>query len=255
MPQDIPVEASEDLAFTPKSLEDRDQKPVFILRAVTSRDKRYHTRLYRENGLRLHNAEALRREVLDGLKALWTDEQFEQHSPIIKAYWDAQDEFELQFKDDPSLVWAYDAQIEAAISELIGRIEESHAPLRKMIADNAEFGQMLIPVMAAIVIKNWRGISHKRVLDRGYLDLECAEELIDHIEEKFGKEAVTELFLACAGRMRLDEETAGNSASGSPSETTPAASTATSTLDSDGPSPASEVTGMMAPSSETPATA
>lgn len=239
MPQDIPVEASEVLAFTPKSLEDRDPKPVFTLRAVTSRDKRFHTRLYREIGLRLHNTEALRAEVLEGLKNLWTQDQYDQHAEVVQTYWEAQDQFAQQAKDDPSLQWSYDQAIEKAIIDLIGLVEEAWAPLRKMIADNAEFGQMLVPVMVAVVVKNWKGVDHRRVLDRGYLDIDCAEALLEVVEAEFGKEAVTELFLACAARMRLDEDTAGNSASGSPSETTPVPSIVMSTLDSDGPSPES----------------
>ena len=53
MPQEIPVEASETLVFTPPALENMDPQPTFVLRAMTGRDKRFHLRLYREDVLDL----------------------------------------------------------------------------------------------------------------------------------------------------------------------------------------------------------
>lgn len=247
MPQDIPVEASETLAFTPPSLAQLEPKPVFMLRAITTRDKRFHTRLYRENGLKIHGRDALRSEILIGLKSLWTEEQFEQHSAVIRELWDAQDQFELQAKDNSDLEWSFDPEVQAAVNNLIERVEDAWAPLRRMVADNGEFGQMLVPVMLATVVKSWTGIDVKRELDRGYLTLDCSENLVLALEA-LDPQAATELFVAAAGRMRLDKETEGNSASGSPSETTPAASTETTSA-SDGKSPASEA------SNETLATA
>lgn len=259
MPQDIPLEGSEVLSFTPSSLEDHDPRPVFRLRAVTGRDKRFHMRLHRENAVHFHSQEALRDEIMAGLKAQWTPEDFEKHSPVIRAYWDRYDAYLAEVTEQakgkaeaeargeilPELVWDYPEDEERAILELLERVQEAWAPLRRMHADNAEFGYMLFPLMAAVVIKGWSGFDHPARLDRGYLDVECAVELVDRLKAEH-PEAYTELFIACTQRMTLTKDTAKNFESPSPSTMTPPVSTPTMTSESDGKSPAS------AHSNETP---
>lgn len=248
MPQDIPLEASETLAFTPPSLEDHDPKPVFMLRAMTGRDKRFHARLIRENRLRRHTVEDFRREIETGLRQAWDEEAFEQHFPRIKAYWEQRDEFELQLADDPDIVWSFHAEEERSILSMIRHVENSWPPIGEMYADNAEFAELLAPIMVAVTVKSWTGFDAPRKLDRGYLTLECAELLLEKLDAE-RPQAGSEMFIACARRMTLDKEEAKNSESPSPSEMIPPASTPTTTSpETDGTSPAS------APSSKTPAT-
>jgi hypothetical protein len=236
VPQDIPVEVSEVLAFTPSEYENAEPRPVFVLRAASPRDRRHHTRLYRENGLVMYGKDAVRAEMLNGLKAEWTAEQFAMHEPVLRQFWDAQDDYALQVRDDPDLVWSYDEEIERAVADLMERVEDAWPPLRRMAARNIECAELIVPVMLAAVVKNWSGFDHRRVLDRGYIEFECAIELAQKIEQRLGRTALSELFVACSKRMRIDEETAGNSASGSPSGTTPLPSTATKTSAEDGSS-------------------
>lgn len=237
MPQEIPVEASETLVFTPAALENMDPQPIFVLRAMTARDKRFHLRLYREQGVTLHQGPAFRDETLAGLKDLWTPEDFDNYAPRIKAYWDAQDDHALQSKDDPDLPWAFDPAEEERIKLLLSKVDEAWAPLRRMYADNAEFGQMVVPLMVAAVVKSWSGVDVPIHRDRGYLSVDCAEALCEAVN-LLNPTALSELFVACADRITLNKEEAKNSESPSPSKTTQSASSETSPK-VDGKSPAS----------------
>lgn len=255
MPQDIPLEASEYLDFIPDSLKDIEGAPVFVLRASTSREKRYHRRLLLEEGIRFHDREAIRREMLSGLKELWDADAFEQHSPVIKALWEARDDYELQLKDDPKLVWSYDADIENAVDDLVRMVSQEWAPLRKMIADNADYGSMAAPLLVTVTLKRFSGLDVKPRNERGYFTVETCEaieEALGKFEKKHGLVVGTawaELTIACSKRMYLDQEEAGNSELQSPSPTAPAPSNETNTLEPVGMSPKS------ARSKKTPVTA
>ena len=254
MPQDIPLEASEVLAFTPASLAKFDDAPVFRLRASTTRDKRFHRRLLLEYGIRYHDRDAIRAEVISGLENLWDVDAFAQHSPVIKALWEARDDFEAQLKDDPSLEWSYDPEIESAVDELVRKVSQEWRPLRTMIADNADYGSMSGPLIVAVTVQGFSGLDVKVLKDRGYITLETAEEIevaLSALEAKHGLPdgtAWSELIIACSQRMYLDKEEAGNSASQSPSPTAPAPLSETKTLEEGGKSPE------LGLSSETPAT-
>lgn len=253
MPQDVPVEASETLAFTPPCLVEIPAAPTFMLRTPTPRDKRMQRRLFIEEGVRSHSAQSVRAEVIEGLRQLWSPDDFAKHEPIIKAYWEAQEDFSAQKKalaknspaEADALVWAYDQDIERAVIKLTQRVGQAHQPLRKMLADNVDFGDMQPVIMAAIMVKSWVGMVAKPKLDSGYLTIDCALALRDELE-KFDDiagvpdgTAWTELFVHCAKRMYLDEEESGNFGSPSPSATPLPASSVTTTSDMDGTFPAS----------------
>lgn len=245
MPQEIPVEAAETLFFTPECFAGLgDDAPRLELRAVTSRDKRFQNRLLREEGVRAHDAKAIRQEILTGLKELWSEDQYNQHVPVLEAYWEAQDDFALQAKEDPDLVWTYDAETERACASLIERVIEAWPKLRRMIADNADFGEMVATIWTAVVVKRWTNLDVKLVRDRGYLTVDCAEALLDALDDHAQKLGIagkpsTELFLACTRRFRIDEDEVKNSASPLPSETPQTPSIPTTEQKADGKSPAS----------------
>lgn len=254
MPQDIPVESSELLDFTPASLKDIEGAPVFVLRASTSREKRYHRRLLLEQGIRYHDREAIREEVLNGLKELWDADAFEQHGPVIKELWSARDDFEAQLKDDPELVWSYDAQVEDAVDELVRMVSQEWRPLRSMIADNADYGSMAAPLLVIVTLKRFSHLDVKPRNERGYFTIETVEA-IEEALTKFEKAnglvegtAWAELTVACSRRMYLSDEERGNSASQSPSTTAPEPSNETKISEPVGKSPELEL------STETPAT-
>lgn len=255
MRQDIPVEASELLAYTPECLVSLgDEAPVFNLRVGTMRDKRFHRRLHRENGVQMHSPTAIRAELLHGLEALWSAEDFERHTPILKEYWEALDSFELQKRSEPDLVWDYDPDIQAGIEELQRNVAQSWRKLSIMLADNAEYAEMTMPLMVAVMVKSWKNVPTRMVLDRGYFTIDCIEQMqedLAKVEDKHGVEPGTawlELFVACSKRLFLDEEEAKNFESPSPSETVPPPSNEMTISDTDGKSP--ESTALSSPTPE-----
>lgn len=242
MPQDVPLEASETLVFTPASLEALSPAPKFTLRVPTGREKRFLQRMHRENGVFTHSRLAFRDETLKGLRAQWTEEQFERFSGWVTEYWDAEDAFAKLREEDSDAVWTYDAEIERAVLDLQEKLEKSWPPLARMYADATEYGQMQPLFYAAVIVSDWSGLEVRRQLDRGYLTLDCAEALQDALlvlDAKVGQKggtAMGELYLACLRRMYLDEEEGKNSASPSPSETTQEVTTPTSTSEPAGTS-------------------
>lgn len=254
MPQDIPLEASEVLAFTPASLAKFDGAPVFRLRASSTRDKRFHRRLLMEYGIRYHDRDRIRAEVIKGLEQLWDADAFAEHSPVIKALWEARDDFEAQLKDDPSLEWSYDPEIENAVDELVRKVSQEWKPLRVMVADNADYGSMSGALIVALTVLTFTGLPVKALKDRGYTTVETAEAIETALSDLEKEHSVpegtawAELIVACSQRMYLTEEERGNSASQSPSPTAPAPLSETNTSGKDGKSPKLEL------SSETPAT-
>lgn len=260
MPQDIPLEASEELCFTPASLKDLgDAAPSFTLRAVTSREKRHLRRLHVEEEVVFHQEEALRSEILHGLATLWRElpkEEVDQHIGMVRDYWSALDEWKVQrdahdkeqagqSEPQPFPAFAYDPEIADGVRDLLANVSSSWRPYRKMIADNADFPELMMPLTVAVCVKSWARLEAKAVRERGYFTPATAEALATALA-KFEKAnglpqgvAWAELFIACNKRMYLDEDEEKNSASPSPSETTPPASNPTSTSEPDGKSPAS----------------
>lgn len=252
MPQDIPLEASETLSFTPDSLAHLDSPPVFVLRTPTWREKDFRLRMMRENGVNSHTDEAVRAEVMAGLKAQWSEEDFDTYSAHITNFWDAQDNFAQQKKDDPDLVWDFDPVMEAACRALLAKLEKTWPPLAIMAADIEQYHRLEPVFYVALTVKNWTGLDVKRSLDRGYLTIDTAIALRDALWELDGNtgKAWRDLYIATLGRFYLPEEEAKNSESLSQSETTPAASNETTTSAPAGKSPASKKSSSKIPSAD-----
>lgn len=227
MPQDIPLEASETLAFTPECLAGLESPPVFTLRTATTRDKRFQRRLLREEAVTRHSPAELRNEMLAGLKRLWGEEAYEQHVPVLEAYWQARDEFDLQRRDEADLEWGYDAEIEAAIEQLERDVAQAWRPFARMLADNANAGELATITLAAVMIRGWTGLDVDPERERGYVGVDSVDEMskvLGDIEEanKLPRGlAWAQLLVACGKRMYLDEDQEKNSASPSPSATPP----------------------------------
>jgi len=231
VPQDIPLEASEMLVFTPDAFAGIDNAPTFTLRTPTPRDKRFQRRLLNEEGAVQHSRDAMRAEMLRGLKALWGEDQFAEHSPKLEEFWQATDDFALQVKDDPDLVWEYDTALERACLQLEDDVAQAWRPLARMKAGNAWAGEANALSLVAVSVKSWTGLDVTFAPDRGYLSVDTATEIRDALLSLSVKVGVKEpgaawsqLFLAALKRMYLDADTEGNSASASPSETAPASS-------------------------------
>lgn len=254
MPQDIPLEASETLAFTPASLAGIEDPPVFRLRAVSGRDRRFMRRIVTERGASLHSTEAIREEVVRGLERLWTPEQFAAFVPRLRDCWAAGDEFALQARDikagfdeqrmtiapgDDAPAAARMAEIDAeeakaltfehpdkgACDALVREVQKNHLPLGKMLADNVDYRELSAAAAFAVAIKGWDSLDVARELDRGYLTLECVEAIAEALADLEADNSLPEgqargeLLVACTRRVFLDREEAKNSASPSRSRT------------------------------------
>lgn len=235
--QRVPFEANEDGSFTPPcflKLKDEgkfDNPPVFHLRWCTPRDKRERGLMMEEMGAVSHDTEELREELLRGLRLQWGEEKYAEHLPIIEAYWQAADDWDLQRKDDPSLEFEYDPVVKAAMRDLELDVTEFHRPLGKMLRRNSRASQMAVTTMLAVAVKGFTGLGFEPKIDRSYLDIDQVDEVnaaLQRLDEDHGLErgrSSAELFIACSNRFRLREEEAKNSASPSPSEISPQPST------------------------------
>jgi len=246
VPQDIPVEASETLAFVPECLREIEGAPSFVLRAPTSREKRFRRRLLAEEGAAYHSDADMRAEILNALKStLWGEEKFATHGHVLTAYWEALDDFEQQRNDSPDLKWSYAADEEAAVTKLLRDVEQAWPQVGRMKADNLDFNDIFLAATVAVVVEDWTGIDVPKALDRKYLTIECVDQmgvrLMKFAEQNkiLGRLAWMQLANACSNRMSLDEEEEKNSESPSPSEMTPPVSSETVTLGKGGKSPAS----------------
>jgi hypothetical protein len=227
--QNIPVEAGDELAFTPPSLAEIAGAPVFTLRAPTTREKRHRQRILIEERVRHHDRQAMRAATLRAVEAGFPD-LYAKHKGLIEAYWQAADDFELQAKDDPDLKWEYDPQVEERIAKLLREAAENSAEVARMAADNVEYGEIAVVSLQAVVIAGWAGLDVPRQLYRGNLTLDCVDAMIaalGAIEESHSiprGTATLELIQACQRRYNLEEEERKNSVSPSPSSTTPSIS-------------------------------
>lgn len=261
MPQDIPLEVSEVLAFTPACLESIEGAPVFRLRATSGRDKRFHRRLLLEEGIRYHDREAIRREVLNGLKNLWDEETFAEQSPWVTDLWQARDDFDQQNTEalkngEPELKWEYDAELEEAVDGLVRKVSQQWKPLASMIADNGDYGSMSGVLIVAVTLNGFSGLDVKAAKDRGYFTVdtvEAIEKALSRIEKANGLPeggAWAELIVACSRRMYLTEDEVGNSASPAPSSTSLPPLKAKPTSEPDGKSPELGLSQTETPSTE-----
>lgn len=243
MPQDIPLEASETLAFIPPSLREMPGAPTFTLRACTWREKRAARKLTESEGIEFHSTGALRAEARAGLKKLWA-ERADEFLPRVEAWWDANDAFDKEREGNPEALFEFDDDEAEAIRTLLDRLEKMHRPLATMIADNSDYIEMRYPVLVAIAVTSWTGLSTVREIEGGYLSLGCVMALLEELHALARANGVTigqvpflELGSACHDRMYLSEAEAKNSAAPSPSETPPEVSTTTGA--DPGPSPES----------------
>ena len=263
MPQDaptqnIPVEASDVLVFTPDSLKSIAGAPSFTLRAATLRDERYFNMLLDEEGLATFNEKQIRAEAKRGLEAMWSPEDHAEHFPRIEAYWDSLDTFVALRRADPEAEWDCPESEIVRVNEILREVEEFHRPLARMKAKIRDY-QAYSPVyLVAVIVTGWTGLDVPRRTERGYVVADCAariaRKLFEYEQTHAAAHGLTpgkafqELCDACERRLTLDEEEAKNFASPSPSSENPEPSTETNTSAKAGKSQAS------ARSSKIPAT-
>lgn len=227
-PQNIPIEASEVLVFTPPSLADLPDPPRLRLRAATWREKRAVRKLTDDEGIQFHATTALRDGARVGLKEKWGEESYEVHIARVEAWWDANDALETARLSDPDAALEFDADEARAVAELLDLLEKAHRPLARMISDNSDFFEMRYPLLVAVTVIDWTGLDVPRRMEGGYLDLGCAMALFEALHGAARAAGLPvphlpflELGSACHDRLYLSEHVAKNSASLLPSGTLP----------------------------------
>lgn len=228
-------EAGELVDYTPDSLANIAAPPVFRLRPATERDKRLIKKLIFKEGLVRHSDQALRDEMLRGLKALWSENIFTENEGRLRAYWDALDQYEahvagIPFADRP----AFEHADSTAMDELSERVRRSWGPLRDMGADNAEFDEVWPKLIASVVIAGWSGLNASYSREDGMVTMEAMEaarEALTSLEVQaaadkvegiaFPGSAFLELITRAIGMFQLSKGEEKNSVSPSKSDPPP----------------------------------
>lgn len=246
MPQHIPLEAAGNATvFTPDSLKNLPDAPTFTLRVATWREKDHRHTLMGKARIRAYDDQQVREEVLRGLKAMWTEEQYEQFAGHVEAYWEAIDNYVQQVRDNPDLIWEYDAETEDRIAVLIDKVEGEWQPLADMIEANRRAKRLEPVFYFASLVADWTGLKTKKTMEGSYISMDSAMGLLEdlyvlgarHLPDNPALPA-RELYVACQRQMFLDAEEMGNSASPSPSSTIQPPSSESTTSEPAGKSPA-----------------
>lgn len=224
----VPYEASEIERFTPASLAHLETPPVFRLRAAQRRERRRYDRLLIEEGLRRHDKEDMRAEILRGLRALSSDDEFAEWDIHLRQYWDAMDDWEHEYKGvTPDLIPDFEAPgpSEDDLNRVTRGVHENWPPLRKMAADNVMFNREAPALLISVVLSGWSHMTTPFTLHEGVLPLETVDKLdkdLAAMEKEAGLpegKAFVELYIAATNRMFLSQDTEKNSSSPPPSPT------------------------------------
>lgn len=170
--------ASTAVEFTPECLKQIEGAPVFTLKEITSRERRFRRRILLTEGATLHDDQAIRSEILHALESkLWGAEKFEKHSAPLLAYWDALDTFAAEKAKKPDLEWAYDEAAQQSVLSLLRDVEQSWQPLGRMKADNADFSELFLAATVAVTLDDWTGLEAPKDRHQGHFTLECVDRL------------------------------------------------------------------------------
>jgi hypothetical protein len=143
----IPLSANEIISFTPPSLANVATPPVFLLRPVTPRDARTFRRALIEEGLVNHEAAEVRAEQRRGLKALWSEEDYEKGITLLDGIWNAIDQ---GVDVDPDEL--------AAAAEIERKLNRAWPMMAKMDADVREFNEIAPRIALCMFVMGWRNL-------------------------------------------------------------------------------------------------
>jgi hypothetical protein len=223
-----PYEAGEIERFTPASLANLENPPVFRLRAASRRERRRYDRLLIEEGLRRHDKEALREELIRGLSALSSPDEVERWEPLLRQHWEAKDEFDKEDRDAEDgepVTFVPPGPSEDEIQTITRGIHENWAQLRKLAADNLIFNREAPALLISVVLSGWSGLSTPFASREGTIPLDTMDKLdsdLTALEEEHGLKpgtAFVELYIAATNRMFLSADAEKNSSSPAPSPT------------------------------------
>ncbi len=226
----VPVERSEILDFTPESLKNIGDAPVFRLRPATERDMRTYRRLIAEEGLNYSSDEDLHAAIVKAIGELWSAEDA---APMATRY--------------ESIIVARNQDIEISdedrdwASELVETVLRNRKSLRVMAADRTEFQSDAPKVALALYLSGWKRFDMPFKLDGGFVPIDtiyAVEKLLGEIEATAIADKVEEAgpvgmaFLQLCGEafrlLRLTEDEEKNSPAPSPVSSNQEPSTQTS---------------------------
>lgn len=219
----IPVESNEILEFTPKSLINVPDAPVFRLRAPDERHMRRYNALVKDNNLEGFSEAAFNAEKERGILKLWGDEA----QPVL-------DRFRTNIEMRKQNIDVSQADIDW-LTELDERLFEFYtdeigtkilAVMRRKTQDYWEYSPRYA---IATMVCGWKSFDvpyrmesgymkpeDVRLIDRGLINLE-KQAIEDKVDGIIGPGvAFIELWTACLNRTRLTEDEEKNSPAPSP---------------------------------------
>lgn len=224
-----PLEAGEAEPFVPASLAHLPNAPTFYLRWGTPREKEQQRRLLDEEGASLWDESVLREELLNGMKALFSSEEFQEWEPRAKEFWDAVDTYEKENEDVPPIdrePFVFEGQ--SLILETLEQIARDWRPYRIMQADNNQYQRLLLPAIASVIIERVEGLNVPMRKRGRHLTFDSVRLALDKLD-KFGRDHAPkssvrpsqEVQAECLKRLYLDKDAEKNFASPAPSDPTP----------------------------------
>lgn len=169
-----PVEASEVDSFTPSSLRNIPTPPAFKFRTVNHRLKRAFRQTAKVEGLEYHSLNDIRDCILEGFKANYTPESYEQGEPRLKAYWEAVDH---ALKEREKLQMS-EAEI-AHANALISAIVESWLPARVMLAQLDTYNEMIGKIAISVFCIGWSDLNVTFKREADVIPLETVDDVED----------------------------------------------------------------------------
>ncbi|MEA3044577.1 MAG: hypothetical protein QOH47_2415 [Sphingomonadales bacterium] len=215
----VPASTDELEEFTPPSLKNAPVPPVFLLRPANGRElRKFEYRLMAE-GLQFYSTEAFRAEMLKGLAALWSVDDYPANAARLVSYWTLCDQ-----KGEPDVVEA------EFVAELTRRLMRAWPPLSAMAADNQRFSDESGRIAASMFVVGWTGLETAYLRESGsvpLLRIDDVETELAGMEKKAGEAKVegvgkpgtafAEVASAAYLRLLLTETERKNSVSPPPS--------------------------------------
>lgn len=229
----IPVESTEIMEFTPKSLINVPDAPIFRLRAPDERHMRRYNALIVDNNLEGFSAKAFNDVKMEAIKHLWTPEDAQ---PILDRFRTFLSMVEQNIEIDQAerdWVVALDEQLFEHYVDKNG--VKILAQMRRKTNDYWEYTPRYC---VGTIVCGWKNLPVPFRLDSGYLKTEDVRQIDRELRkiERAGLEdkvdgvigegvAFIELWTACLSRTRLDEDEEKNLPAPSPVSSSPQAST------------------------------
>ena len=229
----IPVESTEILEFTPKSLINVPGAPIFRLRAPDERHIRRYNALVEDNNLEGFSAKAFNATKEEAIKKLWSEEDAQPLLDRFRTF--------LTMTEQNIDVPQAERDWMIALDEILfdNYVDDTGVKvLAQMRRKTNEYWQYTPRYCVGTIVCGWKSFDVPYRMEAGYMKIEDVrlidkelmriEEaaLADKVEGVLGKGvAFIELWTACLGRTRLEQDEEKNLPAPSPDSSSQTAST------------------------------